>query len=101
MARARIVVSDTSSEEVDALRRTVNTLILMIETAEASITATASAEDVLNAWADAVRTGVDDNPESIANIVSTGRPLEGIRPTPKHPRRPKRRLDDMTAESDF
>lgn len=101
MARARYVISDTSSEEVDQLRRTVNTLVLMLETAEASLTAGASAEDVLNAWADAARTGTDDNPASIADITSTSRELHGLRPTPKHPRRPKGKLVDMTADSDF
>jgi hypothetical protein len=73
----------------------------MIETAEASITATASAEDVLNAWADAVRTGLDDNPAAIANVVSTGREVVGLKPTPKHPRRPRSATRDMTADSNF
>ena len=85
--RARHVVSDTSSAEVDHLRRTVNTLLLMLETAEASLTAGATAEDVLNAWADAVRTALDNNPASIANVVSTSLPIQGLRPTPRHPRR--------------
>jgi hypothetical protein len=101
MARARLVVSDVSSEEVDQLRRTVNTLLLMLETAEASITAGASAEDVLNAWADAVRTATDDNPESIANITSTGREVVGLKPTPTLPRRVRQELRDMVADDDF
>jgi hypothetical protein len=102
MARARLVTADTSSEEVDQLRRTVNTLLLMLETAEASLTAGASAEDVLNAWADAIRTGTEDNPESIANVVSTGRELVGLRPSPTHPQRPRNQTTQtMTADSDF
>ena len=101
MARARLVVADGSSEELDQLRRTVNTLLLMIESAEQSLTDTATAEDVLNAWADAVRTGLDNNPESVANITSTGREIVGCRPQPGAPRRPKRALTDMSDSSDF
>jgi len=101
MARARLVISDTSSEEVDQLRRTVNTLVLMLETAEASLTAGASAADVLNAWAATARTGTDDNSEAIANIVDTGRELVGMKPTPKHPRRRRGSLRDMVADDDF
>lgn len=88
MARAVVVVADTGSQEVDELRRTVNTLLLMLETAAASITAGASAEDVLNAWSAAVTTGVDNNPGSIADVVSTHREVRGVKVLPPHPRRP-------------
>ena len=101
MARARLVVSDTSSEEVDQLRRTVNTLLLMIESAEASIAATATAEEVLGAWADAVRTGFDNNPDSVDHVVPTNREIVGIKPTPKHPQRPKGALRDMESADKF
>jgi hypothetical protein len=87
MARARLVIADTSSEEIDQMRRTMHGILHMLESAEASLTAGASAEDVLNAFADAVRTGTDDNPESIANIVPSERELVGVRPQPLHPRR--------------
>ncbi len=101
MARARLVISDVSSEEVDQLRRTVNTLILMLETAEASITAGASAAEVLGAWADGVRTGTDDNPDSVSNVVSTGREIVGLKPTPTHPRRVLQQLRSMSVSDDF
>lgn len=88
MAFVRLIVGDQSSAEVDQLRRTTNSLLQMLESAEASLTAGASAEDVLNAWADAVRTGTDDNPESIANVVSTSLEIVGLRPMNRHPARP-------------
>lgn len=87
MAKARVIVADQNSAEVDHLRRTVNTLLIMIESAEASITAGASAGDILDAWADAVRTGVDNNPAAIANVTSSGREILGLKGTPKHPDR--------------
>ncbi len=90
MARAVVVVGDAPSADVAEMRRTINTLLLMLESAEASITAGATAEDVLNAWADAVRTGLDSNPAAIANIVSTGREVVGIQTTPAGiPRTPR------------
>ena len=88
MAFVRLTVGDQSSAEIDQLRRTVNTLLQMLETAEGSLTAGASAADVLNAWADAVRTGTDDNPLAIANVVSTSLEIVGLRPMNRHPARP-------------
>lgn len=88
MAFVRLVVGDQSSAEFDQLRRTVNTLLQMLESAETSLTAGASAEDVLNAWADAVRTGTDNNPAAIANVSDTGLEIVGLRPMNRHPARP-------------
>ncbi len=88
MAFVRLVVGDQSSAEVDQLRRTVNTLLQMLETAEASLTAGATAADVLNSWADAVRTGTDNNSASIANVTSTSLEIVGLRPMNRHPARP-------------
>lgn len=100
MAKARVVVGDQESEEFEELRRTVHTLLHMLETAKASITALASAEDVLSAWSDAVATGVDNNPNSIANVVSTGREVVGV--VPSRLRAPRRRfgtLKDLDKDS--
>ena len=101
MAKARVVIGDTGSQEVAQLSRTVNTLLLMIESAAASITATASAEDVLNAWAAGVAAGLDNNPGAIANVVSTGREVVGLKATPLQPRRAQRNLADLENDSDF
>ncbi len=80
--RVREIVGDMQSAEIQQMRRSFNSLLRMLETAEASLTAGADAEDVLNAWADAIRTGQDDNPASIANVVSTDNEMLGIRITP-------------------
>jgi hypothetical protein len=88
MAFVRLTLGDQSSAEFDQLRRTVNALLLMLETSEANLTAGASAADILNAWADAVRTGLDSNPASIANITPTNVEVVGLRPMNRHPGRP-------------
>jgi len=87
MAFVRLTVGDQSSAEFDQLRRTVNALLLMLESAADSITATATAEDVLNAWAAEVTAGRDTNPGAIANVVSTGVEIVGLRPMNRHPAR--------------
>jgi hypothetical protein len=82
MARARKVVSDQNSQELDELRRQFNNLLLILE----ATTDFASMQAAMVAGNDSV-TGVDIN---------------GVRPTPLHPRRP-RNLDteDMNDSSDY
>lgn len=101
MAKARKVVGDINSAELDHLKRQFNTLLLMIETAATSLTAGASAADVLNVWSAAISTGVDNNPNSVANVTSTGREIEGIWSTPKHPDRRKMQTVSMDKNSKF
>lgn len=101
MAKARKIVNDQSSASFDHLQTTVNNLILMLETAAASITAGATAEQVLSAWAAGIAVGTDSNPSATANIVSTGLAIEGQWSTPQHPRRPYLELVDMTSASGF
>lgn len=101
MAKARKVVGDINSAELDHLKRTVNTLILMLETAGTSITAGATAEQVLSAWSSGIAAGVDNNPAATANITSTNREIEGIWTTPTHPTRRISQLVDMDANSKF
>lgn len=101
MAKARKVVGDINSAELDHLKRQFNTLLLMLETAAASVTAGATAEQVLSVWSDAISTGVDNNPNSVANITTTGREIEGIWSTPKHPDRRKMQTVSMTKDSKF
>ena len=70
MARARKVVSDQNSQEFDELRRQFNNLLAIIEGAA-----------TLAAVQTAITAGVD--------TVVTGREINGVRPTPTHPRRPR------------
>lgn len=69
MARARKVVSDQSSQEFSELRRQFNNLLLVIEAA----TTLADVQAAITAGTD----------------VISGRELNGVRPTPTHPRRPR------------
>ncbi len=86
----RRINADQHSAEFDQLRRTVNNLLRMIEGAEVSLGAGASAEAVLQAFADAVRDGVDANNDSEANVTGTNVPIVGLKPVnggglPRHP----------------
>lgn len=89
MAVARFVTADQNSATFDHVRRTLNTLLFMIESATASVTAGATAEQILSVWGEAVTSGTDNNPSAVANIVSTNRPVELLAPicvgTPKKP----------------
>jgi len=80
MARARKVVSDMSSAEFDELRRQFNNLLEIIE----------NATDLAGLQA-AIAAGVDS---------TTGREINGVRPTPTHPRR-ARNLDTEAMGSDY
>lgn len=70
MAKARPVVSDNSSGEVDELRRQFNNLLVIIEN-----TATYAA----------LQTAVADGVEA----VTTNKEINGVKPGPTHPRRPR------------
>ena len=87
MAKARKVVADQNSEELDQLRRTVHTILLLLENAgNLGGAATTTPAETFQAIADAISSGVDvDN----GNYIGTGLVVEGVDPTPKHPRRPK------------
>ncbi len=103
MAFARLIVEDQSSATFDQVRKTVNTLVFMLETANVSITAGATAEQVLQAWAAGISNGVDNNPAGTANIVSTNREIVCIKPYIRYPNRPGLvgNLDPVTPNSDI
>lgn len=98
--RARLVVSDTSSAEVDQLRRSVNALLLILEDLGARLTAEVvtapSAADleivaVFQSISDAIRDGADTDPDGeLVTHVPTGLPIVGMRPTVRHPARRQR-----------
>lgn len=87
MARARKVVSDQNSQEFDELRRQFNNLLAILQqNASEEAAATTTPLQAATALADALTAGVDvDN----SPHVGTGRELNGVRPTPTHPRRPR------------
>jgi len=101
MARCTVIVSDLGSVQVNNLIANVNTLILMLETAGASITAGATAAQVLQAWSAGIAVGKDSNPAATANIVSTGRPILGIKPSPNVRLGVTQGEETMTKDSNF
>lgn len=84
----RLVVGDQSSAEVDQLRRTTNSLLLILENL-AGTTFTALA-DMQEALANTLSTGVDSDFTTATNsdaYVGTGLELVGLRPMNRHPAR--------------
>jgi len=87
MAKGRKVVSDVSSEEVDALRRTVHTLMLVLRGFADDLSNAAAASNINNVGAglrDAIDNGVDS---AGTDYTGTNLLVEGVVPTPKHPKR--------------
>lgn len=88
MAKARKVVGDQNSEELDQLRRCVHTLMIMLEnlgTDLANATADSSVTNIGVGLAAALSTGVDS---AATGYTGSGLNIEGVDPTPKAPRRP-------------
>lgn len=88
MAFARVIVEDQSSATFDEIRKTVNTIIFMLEAAGTSVTAGATAEQILSAWSAGIAVGVDSNPAATANIVPTNREIVCTKPNIRYPNRP-------------
>lgn len=83
MAKARKVVGDQNSAELDELRRQFNNLLVIIEK-----TATFATLQT------AIANGVE--------AVTTKKEIVGVKPTPLHPRRPKNdTLIVLDSGSDF
>lgn len=89
MAKAKVVVADQNSAEVDQLRKTVNALLVMLETAKDALPTPANrVEKVLASWADGIAIGKDSNPNSYSDAVATNVEIVGLQVTPRHPDRP-------------
>lgn len=82
MAKARQVVSDNASGEVDELRRQFNNLLVIIEGTSTFAT---------------LQTAITDGVDTVS-----GNEINGVKPTPTHPRRPKKNTTvTLDASSDF
>lgn len=94
MPKVRTVTGDQNSEELDQLRRGVHALFAILEQIASEVDATTlTAEQGFTALFDALLSGVDS---SAGSHVGTGLALEGVLPTPKHPRRPRmNKVTDM------
>jgi len=100
--KARLVVADQNSAELDALRRSFNSLLIILQNIAAEEAATTiSSVQAAAALSAALSTGID---LSSAPHVGTGRMVYGIHPTPTHPARQAEdvtKLETMDASSKF
>lgn len=93
MAKARVVISDQNSAEFDELRRSYNSLLLILENICAEVTATTlTAAQGFEALDAALSTGVDSSGTPSPH-VGTGRQLVGLKGSPV---RPLRKAEDAT-----
>lgn len=104
MAKARVVVGDQNSAEFDELRRSFNSLLVVLENICAEVVATTlTAEEGLEALDAALSTGVDSSGTPAAH-VGTGRQVVGVKPQVLAPPRRKEdvlKLVDMAAADKF
>lgn len=101
-AKARVVIGDQNSAEFDALRRSFNSLLVILQNIAAEqAAATTTAVQAAAALSSALSTGLDS---SSAPHVGTGRMVYGVQPSPLAPARAaeeQAKLVDMTASSKF
>ncbi len=89
MAKARKVVGDQNSEELDVLRRCVHTMLIMLEnlgTDLAAATLIGDVNDVGTGLQAAISSGLDS---AATSYTGSGLEIAGVNPTPKHPKRPQ------------
>lgn len=106
MARARLVVADTNSAEMDSLRRQFNNLLLVLENVCAEVDAgNITADEAFTALVAALNNGTDVDIALIDgganNYAGSNRELLGVKPTPLHPRQVRGETRDMDKDSNF
>lgn len=108
MAKARPVVSDTSSVEVDEMRRGFHALLVMLENVAAEVDAgNITADEAFTVLLNSLSTGSDDDISGVDgggnDYAGTGVAAVGVKPTPTHPRRgrPQTSLVDLDENSDY
>lgn|SRR5690606_19455768 len=104
MAKARSVISDQNSAEFDELRRSFNSLLIVLQNiADEVADATLTAEEGFEALAAALETGVDED-GTPAGHVGTRRQVVGVKGSPVRPLRSAedvRKLVDMRPEDKY
>lgn len=106
MAKARLVVADQNSAELDQIRRGLNSLMVVLENLASEVDAgNITADEAFTALYTTMSTGSDGTIASIdggANTYTgTGREVAGTRPTPLHPKQVRGTLRDMGTSDDF
>lgn len=106
MARARLVVADMNSAEMDSLRRQFNNLLLVIENVSSEVDAgNITADEAFTALVTVLNSGVDGDIAAIDgganNYAGTNREILGVKPTPLHPKQVRGVTRDMDKDSNF
>lgn len=84
-AKVRVIPGDMNSLELQALFRSYNSLLLILQNAYAlEAAATTTSVQAAAGLSNALSTGLDS---TVGPHVGTGRLVYGIRPTPTHPQR--------------
>lgn len=107
MAKARPVVSDQHSAEVDEMRRSLHALLLVLQNVAFEVDAgNITADEAFTALLTTLSTAVDSDIATIDGggntYTGTGLTVAGVKPTPLHPRRPRNgELADLTSTSNY
>lgn len=106
MAKARLVVADVGSAEMDQLRRSVNALIVVLQNVASEVDAgNITADEAFTVVLNSLSTGVDSSITGVDgganNYAGTTREIVGTKPTPLHPKQPRGQLADMKASDNF
>lgn len=101
-AKVRVIVGDQNSAELQALYRSFNSLILVLQNVAAEeAAATTTAVQAAAALSNALSTGLDSD---IGPHVGTQRLVYGIKASPNHPQRRAEevtKLEPMTSADKF
>lgn len=88
MAKARLVVGDQNSAELDAFKRSYNSLLLVLENVASEVDATTiTTAEAFTVLMHVLAGGVDDSGSGVAAHAPTNRFVVGIKSTPQIPPR--------------
>lgn len=88
MAKAKTVVGDLGSAEVQALVRSYNSLLIVLQNIVAEKIAThMTVDQAFVALNHVLSTGVDNATSGVGTYVPTGRMVYGVKSSPVHPGR--------------
>ena len=101
MAKARLVVGDQNSAELDVFKRSYNSLLLVLENVAAEVDATTiTAAEAFTVLAYVLGGGMDDSGSGVAAHVPTNRFVVGVKSTPPVPPRAAESKGSLVEMSD-
>jgi hypothetical protein len=106
MAKARLVVADVGSTELDQLRRSVNALFVVLQNIASEVDAASiTADEAFTVILNSLSTGVDSSITGVDgganNYAGTQREVVGTKPTPSQPMPPRGGIANMLASDKF